>query len=176
VSTVAGAVLVQGSSDGLGTAAQFYFPAGAAFDAAGTFALIVDGNNFLVRRMNMSSGVVSTLAGHWERGAFQDGVGSAAGFNYPWGVALNAAGTIALVADHYNQLVRKIVVSSSSVTTLAGVALQSGHTNGVGSAATFSYPYDVAMSAAGDVAVVVRGGGRRGAESGQASGRDSPVG
>ena len=61
-----------------------------------------DGNNFLVRRINLGTSVVSTLAGHWERDAHQDGVGSNAGFNYPWGIALNAVGTVAVVVSTVN--------------------------------------------------------------------------
>ena len=44
-----------------------------------------------------------------------------------------------------------------TVTTLAGLALSSGSTDGVGAAARFNLPYGVAMDAAGAVAIVVSG-------------------
>jgi hypothetical protein len=64
---------------------------------------------------------------------------------------------IQVQADLYNQLIRRIDVSSATVTTLAGVAFAIGSTDGVGSAAIFYNPIGVAMDAAGTVAIVVSG-------------------
>lgn len=52
--------------------------------------------------------------------------------------------------------VRKVVISSGLVTTFAGVVGVAGHADGVGTTATFSGPYGVALNAAGTVALVVR--------------------
>lgn len=65
-------------------------------------------------------------------------------------------------ADFTNDLIRRVVVSSGAVTTLAG-GPTSGGTDGTGTAATFFYPGGACMDAAGTVALVVRaeaGGGR----------------
>jgi hypothetical protein len=58
-------------------------------------------------------------------------------------------------ADRDNQLVRRIDIFFGTVTTLAGVALSSGLTDGVGMGARFNQPYGVVMNAAGAVAIVV---------------------
>ena len=57
-----------GNSDGAGTAASFQAPAGIAVsaDASGTFALVADGGNNRIRRVTISNGMVTTLAGSTE--------------------------------------------------------------------------------------------------------------
>ncbi len=59
-------------------------------------------------------------------------------------------------ADPDNQLIRHIVVSTRTVTTLAGLSGGTGgYANGVGTAVLFSYPQGVALDAAGTVGIVV---------------------
>lgn len=52
-----------------------------------------------MRLLDLASGLVTTLAGGvgGVTAGFVDGVGSAAGFWYPWGVAMDSAGTMAVV-------------------------------------------------------------------------------
>jgi hypothetical protein len=72
-----------------------------------------------------------------------DGVGSAARFNGPSGVAVDQLGNV-YVADRLNHTIRK-VTSAGTVTTLAGSPGQSGYADGTGSAARFSQPAGVAV-------------------------------
>jgi hypothetical protein len=121
VSTLAGRFGVSAPfQDGTGSVATFYCPTGVAMDARGVFAVVVsaqrgvhgmmqvpsspplqtDTFNKLLRSIAISTGAVTTLAGR--RGVavpFFDGVGSAATFSSPSGVALNAAATLALVVS-----------------------------------------------------------------------------
>lgn len=63
-----------------------------------------------------------------------------------------------LQADWCNHLLRRVDVTSGLVTTLAGSVVGSnnyGHADGVGTAASFYYPYGVAMDAAGNSVIVV---------------------
>ncbi len=62
------------------------------------FCLQGDQENCLIRRIDMSSGTVTTLAGNLTIGS-TDGVGTAAKFHYPRGVAMDAAGAVALVVS-----------------------------------------------------------------------------
>ena len=75
-------------------------------------------------------------------GTFADGTGAAARFNYPWGVAVIPSTGVIVVADAYNHRIR-LVTSAGVVTTLAGSG--SGYVDGTGTAASFSFPYGVAV-------------------------------
>ncbi len=93
----------------------------------------------------------STLAGSLGGFGSTDGTGSAARFNQPYGVAVDANGNV-YVADADNHTIRK-VTSTGVVTTLAGLASQFGSTDGTGSAARFYYPNSVAVDGSGNVYV-----------------------
>src|SRR5262245_20446918 len=72
-----------------------------------------------------------------------DGIGSAARFNSPGGVARDSAGNT-YVADTVNSTIRKIT-PAGVVTTFAGLAGSTGSANGTGSAARFNGPLAVAI-------------------------------
>ena len=59
----------------------------------------VDQLNHLIRNVVISSRVVTTIAGTLGVSGSADGVGTASSFNYPWGVAVNPLGTIALIVS-----------------------------------------------------------------------------
>jgi len=80
----------------------------------------------------------------------QDGVGQAAQFDQPRGIAIDRAGTI-YVADTKNNTIRKI--SGETVTTLAGTPGTEGNTNATGSAARFNEPFGLAVDDSGTVYV-----------------------
>jgi streptogramin lyase len=80
-----------------------------------------------------------------------DGIGSQARFSSPSAVAVDAAGYL-YVADMGNNTIRK-VSPSGDVTTLAGLAGQSGQLNGQGAQARFIAPSGIAVDEAGNVYV-----------------------
>ena len=106
VTTLAGSGTGEyGSVDGTGGAAKFHNPWGVAVDSSGT-VYVADANiNQRIRKIT-SAGVVTTLAGSGTYG-FADGMGSAAQFDGPFGVAINSSGTV-YVADTDNHRIRKI--------------------------------------------------------------------
>ena len=124
----------RGSADGTGTAASFNFPQGITND--GTNLFVADVGNHLIRKIVISSGVVTTIAGTGSAGN-ADGTGTAASFNAP---GITNDGTNLFVADRRNNTIRKVVISTGVVTTLAGTAGTSGTTDGTGTAALFNYP------------------------------------
>ena len=71
-----------------------------------------------------------------------DGTGAAARFLTPYGVATN--GTDVFVTDSNNHTIRRIVIATGVVTTLAGMAGSYGSRNGRGLDARFSGPRDIA--------------------------------
>ncbi|WP_394351410.1 YDG domain-containing protein, partial [Psychroflexus aurantiacus] len=108
VSTLAGSG-VSGFADGTGSSAQFRTPTGVAVDASGN-VYVADANNHRIRKVT-PAGVVSTLAGSGVSG-FADGTGSSAQFRFPYGVAVDASGTV-YVADASNHRIRLIEQNTS---------------------------------------------------------------
>ncbi len=78
-----------------------------------------------------------------------------AGFNLPGGVAVDGAGNV-YVADTLNHTIRKIT-SAGVVSTLAGLKGSQGSADGAGGAARFTFPYGIAVDAAGNVYVADSG-------------------
>lgn len=148
VSTVAGKAGAEGSLDGAGEQARFLNPFAVAVDAAGTL-YVADTGNGTIRKVS-PGGVVTTLAG--QPGSYDsiDGQGSAAHFDSPFGVAVNAEGTV-YVADQVGTI--RQITPDGRVTTLAGVAGQKGSQDGMGSAARFDAPTGVAVDANGIIYV-----------------------
>jgi len=149
VTTLAGTAGTPESDDGTGAAARFKYPSGVAVDAAGN-VYVADRNNHLIRKIT-SGGAVTTLAGSAGTSGSTDGTGAAARFNFPWGVAVDAAGNV-YVADSFNYTIRKIT-SGGVVTTFAGSAGSFGSTDATGAAASFNQPAGVAVDTAGNVYV-----------------------
>ncbi|MCE7996898.1 MAG: hypothetical protein HEP71_33360, partial [Roseivirga sp.] len=139
----------RGSFDGTGLTASFSFPSAIAADASGNIYVGDIGNN-KIRKIS-PSGVVTTLAGSGYRGS-SDGVGTAASFNSPAGMAVDTDGNV-YVADRDNHLIRK-VTPSGVVSTLAGS--YRGDADGTGSQARFYNPYDVTVDVLGNVFVADR--------------------
>ena len=134
VTTIAGLAGISGSLNGTGSAARFYSPKGVTTD--GTNLYVADTSNNTIRKIVIATGVVTTLAGSGSSG-YADGTGSAAGFSFPEGITTD--GTNLYVSDTYNNAIRRIVIATASVTTLAGSG-SSGYADGTGSAARFYYP------------------------------------
>ena len=97
--------------------------------------------------LNAHAQNVSTLAGSNQ--GLADGIGNAAQFSSPVGVAVDASANV-YVADFGNNRIRKIT-PAGVVSTLAGST--QGFANGTATTAKFSGPSGVAVDAAGNVYV-----------------------
>ena len=140
-----------GSSQGFtnnttGTSARFDTPGGITND--GTNLYVTDTANNCIRQIVIATGAVTTIAGDGVSGSPGTGgnsghadnaTGTLATFNNPMGITND--GTNLYVADNGNHIIRKIVIATGAVTTLAGLG-GAGHglTNGTGTAARFYYP------------------------------------
>src|SRR6185295_21051 len=96
---------ITGTADGTGGAAQFSLPGGLAVDATGN-VYVADSYNHTIRKVT-PGGAVTTFAGLAGTSGTTDGIGSAARFRYPSGIAVDSSGNL-YVADDGNRVVRKI--------------------------------------------------------------------
>jgi sugar lactone lactonase YvrE len=147
--TLAGDAGTAGSVDGIGRAARFNNPNGVAVDRAGN-VYVADSGNHTIRRVT-PTGVVTTLAGLAGSPGSADGIGSAARFFQPSGLAADPVGNL-YVADSRNSTIR-LLTPAGTVTTLAGIAGSPGSTDGPSGSAQFCDPHDVAVDRAGNVYV-----------------------
>jgi DNA-binding beta-propeller fold protein YncE len=116
VSTVAGTPSLCGNDDGPLQAATFCDPSGLAFDRGSLF--VADASAQTVRRIDLGTGSVSTVAGEpFVRGSV-DGAGRAARFSSPAG--LTVLGGALFVADRADGLVRRVDLATAEVQTVDG--------------------------------------------------------
>jgi sugar lactone lactonase YvrE len=153
VTTLAGSAGLVGSADGPGTSARFNRPGGIALGSGGSL-YVADTVSGTVRKV-APDGTVSTLAGLAGQIGSADGLGSAASFNAPTALAVDAAGNV-YVADTGNHTIR-MVTPAGLVSTLAGSPGQQGSQDGIGTAAGFNGPTGLALDAVGNLYVADRG-------------------
>jgi hypothetical protein len=136
VTTFAGSNLDAGDADGPAIVARFFGPAGIWGD--GTNLFVADSFNGTIRRVSMTTGDTTTIAGLPGEVGADDGTGPAARFNIPF--AMWGAGTDLYVADYSNNTIRRILTTTTAVSTLAGLAPSAGIADGTGAAAQFAAP------------------------------------
>ena len=144
VTTLAGTTGAVGSEDGIGTAARFCYPYGITCD--GTNLFVADEGSCTIRKIVISTGEVTTLAGTAGAIGSDDGTGAEARFNYPDGLVTD--GTNLWVTDWGNHTIRKIVIVTGVVTTLAGTPGAIGSDDGTGAEARFNGPAGITTSGA----------------------------
>ena len=150
ISTIAGTGEPGFAGDG-GPAvqAQLNYPRDVATDAAGNL-YFVDLGNHRIRKVD-SSGVITTIAGTGERGFGGDGgPATDARLSLPHGVAVDSDGNL-FIADLSNHRIRK-VDSAGVISTIAGTGeVGFGGDGGPATDAQLSFPYGVALDAAGNL-------------------------
>ncbi len=123
VATIAGLAGVTGTNDGPGNAARFNLPQAVAVDGAGN-VYVADSANYTIRRL-VPAGTnwwVATIAGQGGVSGNSDGLGSAARFGFPIGLAADPAGNL-YVLD--NGMVRRLTPAGTNwmVSTLTGQSI-----------------------------------------------------
>ena len=103
---------------GPATSATFNNMQGLAVDAAGN-VFIADYSNHRIRKVTVSTGLVSTVAGTGSNTYNGDGgAASSAALNFPYGVATDVAGNLYIV-DTQNHRIREVTTVSTDIPTLA---------------------------------------------------------
>lgn len=145
VTTLAGTPGVPGATDNVSGPGNVLFssPRGIASNGASVL-YVADTGNHTIRRLSLS-GSTTTFAGLAGVAGSADGLGAAARFSAPEGVALIGTGLL-YVADTGNHIIRRLVVTASfgDVTTLAGTAGTPGSADGTGTLARFRSPSGMA--------------------------------
>jgi trimeric autotransporter adhesin len=138
---------------GQATLATLYTPCAVALDTSGNIYIADSGNN-RIRKVTVSTGVITTVAGNGNEGYVSDNVAATStSLNDPQDVAVDAIGDI-FIADSGNRRIRKVTASTGIITTIAGPG-SSRDSDGVRSdIATECYlwkPDGVAVDSAGNV-------------------------
>jgi sugar lactone lactonase YvrE len=135
VTTIAGST--PGYTDAVGTSAQFFGPRAVCLDNNG-YMYVADYTNNLIRKIELATNTVSTLAGSTV--GFADGIGTAAQFNGPSGICTDNNGNL-YVTDYFNFKIRKIVIATGEVSTYCGSNF--GFANGDLGTALFNAPVGI---------------------------------
>jgi len=162
ISTIAG---IPGSpaaytgDGGPATAARLANPMSVLVDLSGDI-IISDQMNHALRKVDMTTGIISTIMGNGFIGmalAGDGGPASAAKLNYPHGIDMDAAGNL-YIADYGNNRVRMISVLTGLVSTVAGIMPPPvgsiyGYSGdgGPATAAQINYPEAIAVDGPGNI-------------------------
>lgn len=137
VTTLAGSV--RGFADDTGTNARFNYPFDVEY--VDGIVYVADRVNHSIRKINTQNNVVSTIAGNGNSGS-NNGSGSTASFHTPEGLAADTNGFL-YINDTGNNMIRKIRISSTNVSTVAGAPMTSGYKDDIGSKARFNRPVGI---------------------------------
>src|SRR5262249_14822695 len=148
-----GTLGVSGATNGVGTNAQFFNPFALAVDPA-TNVYVSDTLNNAIRKI-APDGTVTTFAGTLGVQGTNDGVGTAAGFSFPEGIVIDPDGNLFVVCNG-DSTIRKIT-PEGVVTTFAGSSGVTGSADGVGTNATFNFPFGLAIDGNRNLYVTDRG-------------------
>src|SRR3990170_2937888 len=151
ISTIAGTGTPGFSGDGgAATGAQLNSPYGVAVDGGGN-VFIADTYNHRVRRVDVGTGLISTIAGTGTAGFSGDGAAAtSAQLNFPWGVAVDGGGNV-FIADTNNQRVRRVDAGTGLISTIAGTTAGFSGDGAAATSAQLNNPYRVGVDDVGNV-------------------------
>ncbi len=148
VSTISG-IGQAGFADGdMFQQAQYNNPVGVAID--GSMIYVADFQNHAIRRINLQTQQVSTIAGNGTPG-FANGNSNVSRLNFPAGIVLDGNGNL-IIADYLNHSIRSLNLSTLNLTTLAGTNI-AGFEDGDNAVARFNQPIDVSVDTEGKIYV-----------------------
>lgn len=130
-----------GYQDGPPNAARFCNPTHLTTDGKNLY--VADTSNHVIRKIVLSTGRVTTLAGYGGQFGSVDETGSGARFRSPRGMTLDKKRDTLYITDTGNHTIRKIVISNASVSTVAGTSERFGSNDGPGLSARFNEPQGI---------------------------------
>ncbi|MEI8279131.1 MAG: T9SS type A sorting domain-containing protein [Bacteroidota bacterium] len=151
INTIAGGGTSGLGDGGLATNAQLNSPRGVAVDNAGN-VYIADSYNNRVRKINATTGIITTIAGTGVAGYSGDaGLAINAQLFYPFNLALDATNNL-YVSDCLNNRIRKISLSTGIISTVVGTGVGgfSGD-GGLAINAQINHPRELCIDKHGDL-------------------------
>ena len=152
ISTIAGTGVVGYNGDGIAaTAAELFYPQGLNFDSNDNL-FFTDQDNSRLRKIDMTTGIITTVAGTGTAGYNGDGIlATAAQLNYPVQVTFDELGNTYIV-DWLNNRIRKITFGTGIITTVAGTGVAGYNGDGIlATAAQINQPAEVVFDHAGNM-------------------------
>jgi sugar lactone lactonase YvrE len=163
ITTVAGNGTCGYSGDnGQATSAELLNPNRVAVDSSGNL-YIADYNNNRIRKVTISSGVITTVAGNGTACAASTntcgdgGAATSAELHQPSGIALDSSGNM-YIADSADNRIRKVTISTGYIATVAGTGT-AGATGdeGLATSAELNDPNDVQLDSSGNLYIADKG-------------------
>jgi sugar lactone lactonase YvrE len=166
ITSVAGRGYLMGSYSGDGGPAlnaRMNRPNGIALDSSGNL-FIADSSNARIRKVDKVTGIITTVVGTGYYTGQLDGEGgdplddlgdggpaTNASLNSPMGVDFDSNGNL-LIADSFNNRIRKVDKTTSIITTVAGTGIRgySGD-NGPATSAKLYYPWKITCDSSGNI-------------------------
>jgi sugar lactone lactonase YvrE len=144
------------ANNNTGNLATFNNPPGIVYNPVAGALFVTDFANNQIRKVTLA-GAVTIFAGSITGAAgIATGTGTAAGFNGPNGIAVDAAGNM-YVSDQNNNEIKKMT-TAGVVTLLAGSTTgASGTTDGTGAGALFNAPRGITVDASGNLYITDSG-------------------
>ncbi len=161
VTTIAGTQEIGYSGDGKAAKiAQLANPTGLVLDGKGNL-YIADSGNERIRKVNLDTGIITTVAGTGERGFTKDGgLAIYTELANPIGLAVDKKGDLFFV-DRGNNIVRKINTTTGIISTIAGTGEAGFSGDGeLAKNAKLANPTGLAFNKEGDLFIVDRGNNR----------------
>jgi hypothetical protein len=136
---------------GLATSATLNTPLGVGTDLSGN-VYIADFSNNRIRKVNVSTGIITTVAGTGSAGYNGDGIlATSAALKSPFDVCTDKFGNI-YIADEMNYRVRKITISTGLISTVAGTGVAGDGSDGIlATSCQLSQPKHIAVDTAGNI-------------------------
>ncbi|MFB3850990.1 MAG: fibronectin type III domain-containing protein [Acidobacteriota bacterium] len=154
ITTVAGNGVYGYNGDNIpATSAYLAYPSDIAVDNSQNI-LIADQGNHRIRKVNISTGIITTVAGTGDAGYNGDGIpATSANLYYPCAVAVDGADNI-YIDDQSNNRIRRVDSATGIITTYAGTGECCYNGDDILAATAFlGYPYDIALDSNGDLLI-----------------------
>jgi len=156
ITTLAGTGTAGFSGDaGNASLAKLDAPAGLGYDVTSKVVYVGDSGNYRARKIDMTSKVITTVAGNGTPSWSGDtGQANAAQLGNPYAVAFDGAGN-EYIADNQNNVIRKVTPAGVISTVAGSAALKPGFSGDTGAAtsAQLNDPRGIAVTPAGDIAI-----------------------